>query len=1223
MKKRTSAFCSFFTAACLTFSSLPVYDANAAEIQPTTKTSLTQADLDAALLDEGLTKNPDRAAVHDPSIVTTTDEEGNTLYYVFGTHMAAAKSYDLTNWEQVYDGYDKNYPLFGVINDEGEVETAPFDTAFENSAFKGTVPTMINGVAADTDFGSYNTTTWHTALDDYNVDGNLWAPDVIYNKAAQKWHMYLSLNGSQSNSVIVLLAADNIEGPYVYQGPVVYSGFSNSIEALSYKNSDLELVYGELDALPDKYAKADKIAWGNYWPHAIDPCVYYDEDGNLRMTYGSWSGGIFDLHLDENTGLRDYSVVYEDDASGQNIRSDKYFGTHLAGGYYVSGEASYMKYIDGRYYLFITNGDLGDTGNYQMRIFSSESPEGPFVDTNGQSAEYDAFKINYNSSYGHIYTGTDNGAPGSTVGARLMTNYKWDFMEYGELSQGHNSVLVNGDDSFVIYHTRFDNGYNNHQLRVHQLYTVGDGALAAAPCEYDALLKDKASYTKEETDGSYDVIWSKYDTNPHWVGGSKANGGSLLYPDTLDCETPEQVELENDGKVTLGSTTIGSWELAKDGKYATITLQDMDDEHLIGTYDCIFIEQNAGGKQTTCFTGVNAKTGISIWGCANEISDARAIALTSQTIEKELPNRTSNNLTLSTTGVSGSVISWESNAPEIIAKDGTITPADEDTQVTLTATIERGSSYFTKKCKVIVTGKNTSLENVTAALPSADYTVELENPFSDKDLDRLYIRYTLSLDETAKADGLGGLFSFYGSKGHVTLHSAPYLSYQNQSGASMEVNKPSAGANEGNDGSKHTYEIIIDRENDCISISKDNTPISLEDNIHSSEGITADDLLDFISENCDTFSWGASTGTEICTLENVIITDSAPITGNFEDSYSVSSSTAAVTLDNPFAGEDISYAKFAYTVNYPNTTVDAYGGLFAFYKSDASSNSLGRISFHAMPYICYNEENGTWIDIKTLTEPGTITGNRTYTYKYIITRDKLRLYVNDEPVLTSVAGSGANYANLLYYLSKCDKLSMGITQNVNSYWASATATISDLNFVINPLSKIYPPYVIIPDKDSENDNTDTDTTDKDNTDTDTTDKDNTNTDKDAIPETPVVPVPDTNTNPSTTEPEDTKKITVKKVTLKSVKNQKGKKMVVKWKKVSNASGYVLEYSTNKKFKKSKTDTVKIKKGTTTSKTIKKLKKGKTYYVRIKAYTKYNGKTYYGKYSNVKKVKIKK
>lgn len=88
-----------------------------------------------------------------------------------------------------------------------------------------------------------------------------------------------------------------------------------------------------------------------------------------------------------------------------------------------------------------------------------------------------------------------------------------------------------------------------------------------------------------------------------------------------------------------------------------------------------------------------------------------------------------------------------------------------------------------------------------------------------------------------------------------------------------------------------------------------------------------------------------------------------------------------------------------------------------------------------------------------------------------------------------------------------------------------------------------------------------------------------------------------------------------------MKNKKGRKALVNWKKVSNASGYAIQYSTSKKFKKPVT--VKVKKAKTTSTTLKKLKKGKTYYVRVRAYKTVNGTTYYGKYSSVKKVRIKK
>ena len=101
-------------------------------------------------------------------------------------------------------------------------------------------------------------------------------------------------------------------------------------------------------------------------------------------------------------------------------------------------------------------------------------------------------------------------------------------------------------------------------------------------------------------------------------------------------------------------------------------------------------------------------------------------------------------------------------------------------------------------------------------------------------------------------------------------------------------------------------------------------------------------------------------------------------------------------------------------------------------------------------------------------------------------------------------------------------------------------------------------------------------------------------------------------------------LTVKPVRTKiaSVKSTKSKNMVVKWKKDTKATGYVIQYSTDKKFKKG-VKTVTITKNKTTSKTIGKLKGGKNYYVRVCTYKKSNGKQIKGSYSAVKSVKVKK
>ena len=95
----------------------------------------------------------------------------------------------------------------------------------------------------------------------------------------------------------------------------------------------------------------------------------------------------------------------------------------------------------------------------------------------------------------------------------------------------------------------------------------------------------------------------------------------------------------------------------------------------------------------------------------------------------------------------------------------------------------------------------------------------------------------------------------------------------------------------------------------------------------------------------------------------------------------------------------------------------------------------------------------------------------------------------------------------------------------------------------------------------------------------------------------------------------------KKTSISKIKAQK-KGFKVTWKKVSNAKGYQVKYSTSKKFTKKTSKTVTVKKATTTSKTVKDLKKKKTYYVKVRSYKTVNGKKVYSNWSNVKKVKTK-
>lgn len=89
--------------------------------------------------------------------------------------------------------------------------------------------------------------------------------------------------------------------------------------------------------------------------------------------------------------------------------------------------------------------------------------------------------------------------------------------------------------------------------------------------------------------------------------------------------------------------------------------------------------------------------------------------------------------------------------------------------------------------------------------------------------------------------------------------------------------------------------------------------------------------------------------------------------------------------------------------------------------------------------------------------------------------------------------------------------------------------------------------------------------------------------------------------------------------ISSIEGNSGQ-IQLKWKKVSKATGYTIQYSTSKSFKKYTTK--KISSAKTLNKTFKGLKKNTTYYVRIRSYRKTASKTYYSAWSSLKKVKTK-
>lgn len=123
------------------------------------------------------TINFSEAAVHDPSVIKTGD-----TYYVFGSHLAAAKTTDLMNWTKVADGVNTGNPLIPNVT----VELA--------EAF-----------------------AWSQVT-------SLWAADVIQLDDGKFYFYYNTCKGDSPRSAMGIAVADKIEGPYVNKGVFLKSG---------------------------------------------------------------------------------------------------------------------------------------------------------------------------------------------------------------------------------------------------------------------------------------------------------------------------------------------------------------------------------------------------------------------------------------------------------------------------------------------------------------------------------------------------------------------------------------------------------------------------------------------------------------------------------------------------------------------------------------------------------------------------------------------------------------------------------------------------------------------------------------------------------------------------------------------------------------------------------------------------------------------------------------
>lgn len=666
---------------------LPIFAFSA--LSSAAQTTVTDADLQGVYSARQYNK---RVVCHDPSIVIDDiTNPASPTYYIYGSHLGRGKTTAAENYQEwtVFKADESNATATNSLFCNLSGTLVNYADAYATHA----VTSVKDHAGKTVTFGNFDAHGWQKKGN--TVKGMQWAPDVIYNKTMKKWCMYMSLNGDNWASSIVCFTSDNIEGPWKYQGPVVFSGFlgkyahNGYAAADDWKNTDFTIATGET-SLPERYNVGDK--WGSFWPNCIDPCVFYDDQDNLWMSYGSWSGGIFLLRLDKSNGLRDYTYTYPYEVNGKaatsaaasaNTTSDPYFGKKIAGGYYVSGEASYVEKIGAHYFLFMSYGGLISTGGYQMRVFRSDNPEGPYVDCNGTSAVFNRYLMNYSA------TAVDN------RGVLLFGGYKWDPMSGAEIAQGHNSAFTDKEGrSFVVYHSRFTNKGEGHEVRVHQLFLNDEGWIMAAPFEFDGEtitnndIATKASIADTEIAGDYQFLRHEYGQNTE----AKAY------------ETPVNIRLNADG--TISGAENGTWERTAGTDYIALTIdgvvyrgvlvrQTIDYTNipaiaiaaLSSSSGSTTLGQKSYTKQQEVWA-VKADAKAAIKYTANKIN----LPFDDGTVLEETP-------VLPTEGKLGTNISWKSSDESILTSDGKVKGKGE---VTMTMIVSKDDYVYTKDYTIVV-----------------------------------------------------------------------------------------------------------------------------------------------------------------------------------------------------------------------------------------------------------------------------------------------------------------------------------------------------------------------------------------------------------------------------------------------------------------------------------------------------------------------------------------
>jgi len=499
--------------------------------------------------------------VHDPSIFRVNDASSNDKYRIIGSFLSSARTGNFINWQlEQSDGNDSNYSNRKYYPKDNTANPNIQTTAQQRADVMR--PTSNDGF-------------------------NFYASD-IHRMPNGKFYHYYSMTSTWNCSAIGVAIADTADGNYITQGLFVRSGAAGEGKT---PDGTKNWTSGQ-DSFPGGSA-VDPI---NH-PNCIDAQAFFDKDGqNFYMTYGSFSGGIFIYEIDVDTGLPKANSV-------MNAESDGY-GKKLIANRHSGIEAPYVIYSPDSdyYYLFVSFAGLAANGGYNMRVFRSCNPDGPYEDathpitgstpnpltaknlhpTAGNAMDFRNYGVKIMGGYQFAHTAGEN----ALVSTRLGKD--------GFLSPGHNSAYYDSAAGkyFLIHHTRFVNSGESHSVRVREMFVNEDGWLIAAPFRYDG--GTIRTFNARQLSRDWKILSHGQDNNTSIAG-----------------HTSQIYTFNEDGTITGAGT--GTWELKADGKTAHITL---DDKLYKGVFLRCYDEYHS--VWVYAFTAMSSD-GIALWGATRGV----------------------------------------------------------------------------------------------------------------------------------------------------------------------------------------------------------------------------------------------------------------------------------------------------------------------------------------------------------------------------------------------------------------------------------------------------------------------------------------------------------------------------------------------------------------------------------------------------------------------------